>query len=150
MTDQIVALDAEIVVTAGAYSDGDVVGGRLDLSALAGAQGGGLITHVLVADDAAQSAVFKLYLFDGQPTEIADNAAFAASMTAADLGKLVDVVDIASGDYVTLNSNVYALVKELKILHGTGQLWGYLVLNGSTPTFATTADLVLKITGFVN
>ena len=141
-------IDVGLVVTAGAYSDGDVVGGRINLNDLCGGGGGGVIRQVLIADDAAQSAVFKLYLYDGQPTSIADNAAFASAMTMEDLEKLVAVIDIAAGDIVTLNSNTYALKTGLDYAHGSGQLWAYLVLNGSTPTYAAIDDLTLKITGW--
>jgi len=146
--EQVKAYSPELVVTAGAYSDGDVVGGLLNLSDLAGAGGGGLITQVLLTDDAAQTAVFQLWLFDGEPTGIADNAAFAPVI--ADLAKVVDVIDIAASDYETVNSNEYALKKlDTPAVHGSGQLYGYLVLNGSTPTYAATSDLTLKVSGFV-
>lgn len=140
-------VDVGLVVTAGAYADGDVVGGRIDLKDLVGSGGGGTIRQVLIADDVAQSAVFKLYLFDGQPTDVADNAAFAAAMTMEDLEKLVAVIDIGAS-YVSLNVNTFVLSTGLAYYHGTGQLWAYLVINDATPpTYVATDDLTLKITG---
>lgn len=142
-------VDADLVVTAGAYSDGDVVGGLTDFTALCGGGGGGVIRQILIADDDAESAIFKLYLFDGKPTVIADNAAFAAAMTIDDLSKLVAIQDITS--YVTLNVNTFSLATALDFAHGTGQLWGYLVVNDATPpTYTATDSLILKITGWVD
>src|SRR5690606_27789996 len=97
------------------YSDGEVVGGLINFNDLCSDRSGGLLTKILLVDSSAQSAVFKLYLFDGVPTRIQDGVLFAGSITPDDIGMLVDVIDIASGDYVTLNGTVYALKKDLKV-----------------------------------
>lgn len=145
---QTVSAEPVVTVTAGAYSDGDVVGGLLNLSELAGSGGGGTIRQILLVDDAAQSANIDVYFFDGEPSTVADNAAFASAMTAADLAKLVGVVSLSS--YTTLNSNTYAVSTDVNLSHGTGELYAYLVLNGSTPTYAATTDIMLKVVGWVD
>ena len=141
-------LDTEIAVSTTAYSDGDVIGGLLDLSDLCGAGGGGTIRQVRLVDDHAQSEPLDLYLFDGKPTVIADHAAFAGSMAVGDLAKLIGVISIAAADYVTLNSNEYVIKDDINLSHGTGQLWGYLVANGGTPDYNATTDLTLFLVGW--
>lgn len=143
------ALEPTVAVQiAGAYVDGDVVGGLLDLSDLCGGGGGGTIRQVVLVDDDSEGAIFDLYLFDGKPTVIVDADPFAGSIADTDLLKLVG--KLALSTLVTLNSNDYYLETEVNLSHGTGELWGYLVLNGSTPTYTATDDLALKITGWMD
>lgn len=147
------ALEIELVITAGAYSDGDVVGGLLDLNKLVGAGGGGTIRQVLIVDEDQQDAAFDLYLFDADPTgtEIADNAVFATTMDADAQLKKVGKVEIAATDYEDLNSIATAIKSGLNFAHGSGQLRGYLVVNDATPPTYTGSDkLKMKITGWLD
>lgn len=143
-------LTTELTITAGAYGDGDVVGGRLDLSALCGGGGGGTIRQIRLADGDNEGAAMYVYLFDGQPTSIADNAAFATSIVIADLKKLIGRISIIAGDYLTINSEKVAIKDDINLSHGTGQLFAYLVTNGSTPTYTATTDLTLIVQGWTD
>jgi len=145
LVNKTVTVTPALTISTSAYADGDVVGGRLNLNDLCGGAGG-TVRSILLVDDDAESAAVYVYFFDGQPSDIADNAAFAP--TVADLSKLVGRVALSS--YTTLNSNTYALSADVNLSHGTGALWAYLVTNGSTPTYTATDDLTLKITGWVD
>ena len=135
-----------LVVSTSAYDASDVVGGLLKFD-IPGVVGGGIINACLLTDDANQSEPFHLYLFDAAPTSIDDAAAFAPAI--ADLKKIVARISIAAADYVTVNSNGYALKSDLNEVFdcsgGTGQLFGYLVANGSTPDYAATTDLYVAL-----
>jgi len=135
-----------LTVTAGAYSDGDVVGGliRFDYDS---SIGGAVINQVAIFDDDNQSAVFDLYLFHTEPQTIADNAAFASALTFASLSKLI-VPKKAISTYTTINSNNYAFADFDKAFissptAGINTIWAYLVLNGSTPTYSATSGTLL-------
>ncbi len=134
--------DIEIIPTiTGAYADGDTVGGRLNL-----ASGNlGELREIRLVDDSNNGSALYLYLFNGQPTSIGDNAAFAASIVIADHKKFIGRISIAAADYITLNSNKTAIKEDINKTIGTGQLFGYLVTNGSTPTY-TALDLTLYLT----
>ena len=77
-------------VTAGAYAAGDVVGGRLTFANAARAAGlGGAILNVTIVDDAGQDSEMELWVFNSDPTAIADNAAFVPA--EADLHTLAGI-----------------------------------------------------------
>ena len=130
-------------ITAGAYSAGDVVGGLLTFD-VSGAPEGSLLTRALLVDDDNEKPELTLYLFNASPTSFADNAAFAP--VVADLKKLITKITFATTDYVTVNSNAYALKEDLNDLipANTGSIYGYLVCT-STPTYAATSDVWLAL-----
>lgn len=130
-------------ITAGAYSAGDVVGGLLTFD-VSGAPEGSLLTRALLVDDDNEKPELTLYLFNASPTSFADNAAFAP--VVADLKKLITKVTFATTDYVTVNSNAYALKEDLNDLipANTGSIYGYLVCT-ATPTYTATTDIWLAL-----
>jgi hypothetical protein len=132
-----------LVVTLNAYSANDVVGGLITIPANS-ASGGGVIRQVLITDAANQKEPYTLYLFDAEPTTIANDAAFAP--TIADLKKIAATMAIAALDYVEVNSLAYAIKSpdlEFSVLGGS--LYAYLVA-GDTPDYAAVTDLTLKFT----
>lgn len=135
-----VAPTGGITVDTDAYTAGDVVGGLLTFDVASG-MGGGVINRVRVVDEDNQGAAFDLYLFNAVPTTIADDAAFASAVLIADVQKLLCKISI--GSYTTLNSIKYyhSAVLNYSYTTDTGNLYGYLVANGSTPNF-TNADAV--------
>jgi hypothetical protein len=143
-----ITVDTALTVDTDAYTAGDVVGGLIEFE-VGSPGGGGVVRSVILVDDAAQSEPYKLYLFDTEPSAIADDAAFAP--TIADLKKLVGIIDIVAGDYVTLNSNVIAIRTGLSIDYvcSTGILFAYLVAV-DTPDYAAAADLTLRVTVWAN
>ena len=141
------------VITAGAYSANDVVGGLLTFQLAPEAPAGvnpasGFVVVVTISDDDNEKAALELHLFREAPTAIADNAAFAP--TFADLKKRIGSVAIAAGDYVTINSNAQAVKSgiEMEFYAPNGVLYGYLVATG-TPTYSATSDLAIALTAYL-
>jgi len=126
---------------AAAYTAGDVVGGLMTFT-LPGVAGGGIINSVLLTDDDNEKAEISLYLFDEEPTTIADDAAFAP--TAADLKKMIcGPIVFAAADFTTVNSLAYAYEGDLNYTFtadGKNQIYGYAVCT-ATPTYAATKTL---------
>lgn len=139
-------IDKTPVITAGAYSAGDVVGGLITLD-VSSAGGGGVIRRLMLIDDDNEGAVLTIYFFDAAPDTVADNGAFAPSV--ADLKKMIGNVAIAAADYLTLNSNKIVTKDgdDLNIDYETksGNLYAYIVCTG-TPTYAAITDYTLRVT----
>ena len=138
-----VRITKALTISTSAYTAGDVVGGLLTFD-VSGAPEGSLITRALLVDDDNEKAELTLYLFNASPTAIDDAAPFAP--VVADLKKLITKVTFAVADYVTVNSNAYALKEDLNdmIPANTGSIYGYLVCT-ATPTYTATSDLWLAI-----
>lgn len=134
-----------VTVTTAAYADNDVVGGLITFPLTGLTQNGGILNGVLLTDAANQSEPYRLFLFHELPSTIANDAAFAP--TIADLKKLCAVVTLAAADYVTTNSLQFVLKEDINnVFNSTdGNLYGYLVANGSTPDYAATTDLSLTL-----
>lgn len=138
---------ATITPDTSAYADGDVVGGVLTFQT-EGRVKGGVFTHVRLADDDSEGAAYRLYLYHDQPSTIADNAAFTLSL--ADEAKLIGWIDIASSGYLSIGTT---RVTQVVITSAMGsvqpywlnRLYGYLVTNGSTPTFASDKTINISI-----
>lgn len=148
--DNVFAKVAYVIATADpkdgeAYTDGDVVGGLLTF-AIPGPTGYGVLNCIVVVDDDNEGADLDLFLFSSAPTTIADDAAFTPS--AADLKKLIYKCAIASGDYATENSLQFVIKNNLDTVFetdGGSNLYGYLVCNGSTPTYAADKTLHIRL-----
>lgn len=141
--------DESLTVDTDAYSANDVVGGLLTLNIAKSSGGGGLLRRIILVDDHNQSEPFTLYLFDATPTSFADDAAFAP--TNADLEKLIGTVAITAGDYVTVNSNGYAIVDDIDLEFNPldGNVYAYLVC-GETPDYNAATDLHLRLFYWIN
>jgi hypothetical protein len=124
-----------------AYTDGDVVGGLLTFGTLI--TPGSILRHLMLTDQGNQGVALDLWLFDAAPTTIADDAAFAPAY--ADLQKLVAKVAIAGADYSTENSMKWVAKTGLEILLVRPTLYGYLVCNGSTPTYGAEKLLYIRL-----
>jgi hypothetical protein len=137
-------VDVTITPDTSQYADGDVIGGLLTFSFAAKA---GMLVTLIVTENDNEGAVLDLFLFSSEPSTIADNATFAP--TFADTQKLLRKIPIAAGDYFTENSIKVAQID----LQSTGSplpfssvtLYGYLVTNGSTPTFAGSKTIQLRL-----
>jgi len=144
---QTFTLETVLPISTSAYGNGDVVGGLIDLTKLCGGGGGGTIRQVRLVDDDDEGVAMFLYLFDGKPTVTADNGVFATLFAIGDHKKFIGRISIAAADYIQITSNKTAIKDDINISHGTGQLWAYLVTNGSTPTFTAVTDLTLIVVG---
>lgn len=137
-------------VTAGAYSAGDIVGGLLTFNIGDGNNSVVLVTGVTVAVKAAVTSALKLYLFSADPTSTTktDNAAY--SLNAADVFKLIDVLDL-SGVTVTDHGtpNTYS-ANGLNVVcgtdRGTNAIYGLLV-DGTGWTLTSTSDIQVRLRG---
>ena len=128
-------------VTAGAYLANDNVGGLLTFANAARfSGGGGIIKEIVIVDDASQSAILELWLFNQTFTAGADNAVWTP--VEAELHTLVTIVSTADGTYYTGGATGTVCVIEVARqfnLTGTS-LFGRLVTRG-TPTYAATDDV---------
>lgn len=134
-------------VTAALYASGNAVGGKITLSDLfpAGSEYNCAITDVVLIDKAAQSVGYNLMFFDADLAgTVTDKTAYAVS--AADLLKsqghlaLGGLVNLgASGGIITL-SNIY------KRLTLTGRSAYAVLVTTGAPTYASTSDILLRIT----
>ncbi len=132
-----------ITVTAGAYSAGDVVGGRLTLTnAMRVTSGTGVLQDILMTCADGEAPELWVLLFNATTaSSIADNAAFAWG--AGDHAKLVGFVHIAPEDWITIGGDTVCPKENLGIVveaNATTNIYVYLVTVG-TPTFAATTDV---------
>ena len=145
---RLVAGDAdqdEILVTAGAYSGNDVVGGLIVFD-VHSAGGGGVITDVYLTDANNQSKPYTLHIFDGQPTEILDNAAYGTALVIADQRKKIGEISLVAARYTTDNSLDWARVPDvdLKFAAAQGELYMYAE-NLDAPTQGDTDDIQISM-----
>jgi len=104
----------------------------------------GLLRSVLVTDGDNQKEPYTLYVFNAQPSTLADDAAFMP--TVADLNKVVTTVSVGTADYTTSDSTYgWALIgghedgaMEIPVHSDNGNLYIYAVA-GDTPDY-TAAD----------
>lgn len=137
---------AGIVVTDGAYTALDVVGGTIVFD-VHSAGGGGVISDIYLTDAANQAVAYTLYLFDGLPTEIADNDGWPGSIDIDDLDNRIAKIDLAVGRYLpAINSLRSAQIPNVdqKFAAPTGFLSMFLVC-ATGPTFAATTDIQMSM-----
>jgi hypothetical protein len=79
-----------------------------------------------------QKIVGELWVFDGAPAGVADNAAFAP--TDADSQKVITVIDVAAADYDTAGANAVARVAVQKRFQCTG-VPNVIYVTRGTPTY---------------
>lgn len=144
----IKTVDKALTVGTDAYTANDVVGGLITID-VHSSGGSGQLRRINIIDDDDEKAALTVYLFDQQPSTIADDAAFAP--TVADLKKMIGVVSVVAGDYTTLNSNAHAIKDGLGIDFAApdGNLYAYVVCTG-TPTYTAAGDLTLRFTAWVD
>lgn len=104
----------------------------------------GIIRQIVIHDDDNEKAAGKLWIFSAQPTAFAANDAFAPVL--ADLQALVGIVNVAAGDYTTVNSNAVAVEKDINLSYlGAGAaLYMYFVCD-ATPTYTAGSDLSIRL-----
>lgn len=134
------------VITAGAYSALDQVGGVNTLTNAAGAPGGtAKLTSLTIVDKGQGKAVLEVWLFRSAPTMVgADNDAF--DITDAQLGKAIGHIAVAATDYKdAASSGSLACVKNVGLVcdSADGHLYYVLKCTG-TPTYVAVSDLTLK------
>jgi len=132
-------------ITDGLYAAGQNVGGLLTFANAARvAGGGGVIKDVTILDDASQSAILELWLFNQTFTQGADQAAWTP--VEAQLENLVTVISSLDGTYYTGGATGTVCVIEVSRRFdcaGTS-LFGRLVTRG-TPTYAAVDDVSIHL-----
>lgn len=136
-------------ITAGAYSQYDVVGGLLTFAAPS-SSAGVLLGGFKMTDKGNKANAFKVFIFDAVPdtTAIANNAAM--SLAAADLPMIVDDFSIAAGDWKTYSSlGYYAKWFSPPLMMQLGanaSVYLYMQFTAASPTDpASTSDLSVTL-----
>ena len=135
------------VITAGAYSAGDAVGGLMTFAGAARSAGkGGVIKDIKILDNGGQDTSLELWCFSGTITPVADNAAWVVGNT--DLRKLVAIIPSSAGAWYAAGTPSACVVEVSQRYNlPSTSMYGQLVTR-ATPTFAGTVD-VSVIVGFL-
>jgi len=146
------AVLARPTIVPAAYASGDAIGGLLTFEDVCSAfEPSFRIISAVLIDNAKQSSLVRLMLFDRTFTPTADNAAFDPS--DADLQNCIGWVGWAAADYSALNDSSIAqkggdlsamLGIALRLVDGGTDLYGQLVSYG-TPTYVAADDLTVKL-----
>lgn len=130
------------VITAGAYSDNDVIGGLLTLSV---SMASGFIKRIMVICKDNEKAAINFHIYNAAPTVIADNAAFAP--TDADTAKKIARVPLLTTEYTSdgsLNATGEPLTKlPVEFTTVDGNLYCFAVLPTGV-SYTAVNDLVFK------
>lgn len=142
----IVHLTNTPTITAGAYTTGMVVGGKISLTGAARVNAGsGLIQSASVSVKTALTAPYDILIFDTDPTNstFTDNAALAVDVL--DLPSIIDVIQcntlVSLGTPQMLKASNVALPFKLSAAATT--LYAVIVIRGAQ-TFASTTAVVLN------
>lgn len=132
------------VSTSPAYTSGDAVGGVQTLASFWRTSGGNSrLNSLTIVDKGNQKPNLTLLFFNANPSAatITDNSAFAFS---TDISKCVGKYNVSSSDFETVDSKAVACLKNIGLdLEGNSTTSCYVaVLTTSTPTFASTSDLI--------
>lgn len=132
-------------ITAGAYSAGDNIAGTLSWANAARTSGGALtIQTIMVSDLNKQNVDLDLIFFPASVTAVADNA--AQDLSDSDLATALGHVHIYSTDYLSLNDSSMATVRNVGIAGTLAATTLYALFStAGTPTYASTADLTIKL-----
>ncbi|MCL4715466.1 MAG: hypothetical protein KJZ75_11195 [Hyphomonadaceae bacterium] len=132
------------------YSAGDLCGGKLEFVGRTPGGGHYLKRLTLKSIDSFSGVAAKLYLFDDDPaaTTFTENAAF--SIHADDRAKLIEVVEIASADWIdfTSRTGLYIARKTLdvptQLAQGNKKIFGAFVPeNTLNLSSATSVEAIL-------
>ena len=112
-----------------AYSSGDAVGIKTQIT---GIPDSGIIRTIQIADDADQDIDLNVWIFDSEPTGVADDAAMA--LTDADAKKLINQVLVDTRVDGT-NNRIGVEHPNLYYRADGGEVW-FQLSTGGTPTYA--------------
>lgn len=147
-------LEVPVTVDTAAYAANDVVGGTLQVD-VPQVSGGGYVHGVRLVDDGDKKAALRLYVYNGAPSDIKDNAAFAP--TEADWLKTLGCIAIAAADYDDAGDDACVFAKGVDRKTGepvtfdnlpNGRLYFRLVAD-ATPQWTSADDLTLHVTLWV-
>ncbi len=111
--------------------------------------GSGVLQDITLTTADGEALACRILFFDTTTaSSIADNAAFAWG--AGDHAKFLGYVDVAAGDWITLDSDGVCHKQNLGIVvaaNGSQNLYAY-ILATATPTFTATTDLSVRFKFF--
>jgi len=144
---RIVEISQTPTVNASAYDAGDCVGGLLTFANAASVyKGSGILRKVVIVDQAKNSAILDLHLFNQTFTAGADDAAWDPS--DADNLNAIGCIHIVAADWENGSDNGVATVEcyfPFTLVSGGTSLFGQLSCVG-TPTLAAINDITVKLT----
>ena len=120
------------VLDTDAYSAVDAIGTKQQVS---GAPSMGIIRAITISDDSDQASDINLWVFDSEPTGIADDANFA--LADADLQRVIDLV-VGDTRRDGINGLVTVEYPNIPYKNESGELWFQMACVG-TPTYAADA-----------
>jgi hypothetical protein len=145
--DKVIARQVTISHDDDAYTANDVVGGLLTFN-VSSPSNCGILNWLKITDEDNEGAALDVYIFNEQPTAIADDD--AGQLLIADLDKCITKVEIAAADYEAVNSLKFVFKDETSEgmnrsynADSKGNLYAYVICTG-TPTYA--ADKTIKMT----
>jgi len=151
----IVAIKTAAVVQAAAYSQNDLVGGKLTFTnAMRTSGGSGILRGFVMGDQAANgsSVTYDLILFDADPTGTTFTENGPLDIADADLNKIIGVLRLngtgSVGDYIAMVDNAVLVgrVEQPLKASGSANLYGALIVRSATvPTYAATSDVFLTL-----
>lgn len=132
-------------VTAGAYSAGDIVGGKLTFSNVFGPSFTGTLTDILVKSKSVQTTGYVLYLFSQNPSNTTWTDNGVPAINAADLPYLLGAFTLGAADsgLGTETTNQLNSI-DTEIFSTTQNLYGVLTCV-ATPTYTSTSDITVSV-----
>lgn len=138
-------------VAATLHAANDAVGGKITLlNAVRAGYGSGVIQSVVISDQAAQAGSYDVVFFNADPsaTTITDDGAF--DIADADLAKVICMIPVTTtstfadnGVTSTSNAGCAFLIADTTLT----TIYAAIVAR-STPTYAATTDVAIKVTIF--
>ena len=139
-------LSKAVTVDTNIYAAGDNVGGLLTFeNALDVGFKTGKITNVIISDLAKQAGDFDVVIFDANPsaTTFTNNAAL--DIADADITKIAAVISLTTSVNFADNEIVISAASVGYQVRSAGTTLYAAIVARSTPTFAATTDLAIKI-----
>lgn len=138
-----VVIKPTVTISTSAYAVGDSLAGEITLtSAMRTSGGSGVLTDIVLTDDDAEGSSMTVLIFDADPASTSGaNDAFAWG--AGDQAKLIGVVQIATGDWITLDSAKIVQKTGLGIgvkAVGSANLFAHIIIN-EIKTFTAATDV---------
>lgn len=144
---EIIVASVIVPVTAATYATGRTLGDLIVLANLPDVNGDELVLiGAALADAAKQSLAADLVLFDQNPAGSTFTNNVAADIVAADLPKIVDVVNLATASYAAFAATSVVAARNVRIpivTPASRTLYAALVSRGA-PTY-TANCLTLKL-----
>jgi len=126
------------------YSDGDLVGTKIELTDIIPKRKGGILQSVVLHDLDAQDAALVLLIWDLNPKATTFTNNGVLDIADADLPNVVAKVRISNLDYDDFSDNSIGEVDNLSIPLKGPVLYAALVSDGATPTY-TASGLSMSI-----